>query len=188
MDARSMTATRALYLLPALVFVVIAGYFLWGLADPSRDPSAVPSARVGNDILPFELEPVDGTGVPGLSSLDLASGEVTMVNFFASWCVPCRAEHPFLMRLAEEGMVRLVGINYTDRPQAAVQWLEELGNPYSHIGSDLSGRAGIDWGVSGVPETFIVDGNGKIVHQQIGPIFPEILENEILPLIEDLRG
>jgi len=183
-----MTTTRALYLLPVVVFAVVAGYFLWGLADPSRDPRAVPSARVGNDILPFELAPVEGTGVPGLSSSDLASGEVTLVNFFASWCVPCRAEHPLLMQLAEEGTIRLVGINYKDRPEDAVQWLEELGNPYTQIGSDLNGRAGIDWGVSGVPETFIVDGNGGIRHQQIGPIFPEILEKEILPLIEELGG
>ena len=183
-----MTATRALYLLPALLFAVIAGYFLWGLADPNRNPREVPSARVGTTVLPFELAPVAGTGVPGLTSGDLADGQVTLVNFFASWCIPCRAEHPLLMELAEQGTVRLVGINYKDKPEAAVQWLEELGNPYSHIGSDLSGRAGIDWGLSGVPETFIVDGEGRIRHQQIGPILPNILEQEILPVVEELKG
>ncbi|MGF1611843.1 MAG: DsbE family thiol:disulfide interchange protein [Kiloniellales bacterium] len=178
---------RLLYFLPVLIFAVVAGYFLWGL-DPARDPRAVPSARVGTAVTPFELPPLDGSAIPGLSSADLADGQVTLVNFFASWCVPCRAEHPLLMQLAAGGTLRLVGINYKDAPADASKWLDELGNPYDRIGADRDGRAGIDWGVSGVPETFIVDRQGVIRHQHIGPVMPRDLERKILPLVEELGG
>lgn len=175
---------RVLFFVPVVIFAVLAAYFVWGL-NPERNPREIPSARVGQDILPFELAPVEGMTVPGLNSANLTGEGVTLVNFFASWCIPCRAEHPLLMELAERGELRLVGINYKDKAGAARAWLDELGNPYSRIGADLSGRVGIDWGVSGVPETFIVDGNGKILHQQIGPITPQVLEEEILPLAEN---
>lgn len=178
---------RLLYFLPVLVFAVIAGYFVWGL-NPERNPREVPSARVGKTVAPFELPPIDGSTVPGLSSADLADGQVTLVNFFASWCVPCKAEHPLLMQLAESGKLRLVGINYKDKPDDAKKWLADLGNPYDRIGADRDGRIGIDWGVSGVPETFIVDGQGVVRHQQIGPIMPRDLDEEILPLVEELGG
>ena len=103
-----------------------------------------------------------------------------------AWCLPCRVEHPLLMQLAASGKVRLVGINYKDAPAAADKYLADLGNPYSRIGADRNGRVGIDWGVSGVPETFIVDGKGTIRHQKIGPIAPSDLEDEILPLVKEL--
>ncbi|MCG8355881.1 MAG: DsbE family thiol:disulfide interchange protein [Kiloniellales bacterium] len=177
---------RLLFLLPALVFAVIAGYFLWGLTDPDHNPRQVPSALVGKPVPDFDLPPVAGVEVPGLATADLAEGPVTLVNFFASWCVPCRAEHPIFMRLAEEGRVRMVGINYRDKPEDAATWLAELGNPYERIGADAKARAGIDWGVSGVPETFVVDRAGQIRYQHIGPILPKDLEQTLLPLIEGL--
>jgi len=180
-----MTSKRALFLLPALIFAVIVGYFVWGL-NPERDPSQVPSALIDKPVPAFDLAALDGTGKPGLNSADLADGRVTLVNFFASWCLPCRAEHPLLMRLAEEQRVRLVAINYKDEAANAVQWLSSLGDPYSRIGVDRSGRTAIDWGVSGVPETFVVDAEGRIRYQHIGPIHPQQLEATLLPLIDSL--
>ncbi len=180
-----MTSKRALFLLPALIFAVIVGYFLWGL-NPARNPSQVPSALIDKPVPAFELAVLDGSGKPGLNSADLADGRVTLVNFFASWCLPCRAEHPLLMRLAQEERVRLVAINYKDKGADAVQWLSSLGDPYSRIGVDRNGRTAIDWGVSGVPETFVVDAEGRIRYQHIGPIHPSQLEDILLPLIDSL--
>ena len=117
------------------------------------------------------MEPVAGTTTPGLSTDDIKGMEgIKLLNVFASWCGPCRAEHPILTRLAEEDGITLIGINYKDKPEAAAQWLEELGNPYVAIGSDYSGRAGIDLGISGVPETFIIDADGIIRHRFAGPV------------------
>lgn len=183
--AEAMTSKRALYLLPALIFAVIAGYFVWGL-NPARDPSQVPSALIEKPVPAFDLGPLEGTGKPGLKTADLSDGQVTLVNFFASWCLPCRAEHPLLMGLAEDQRVRLVAINYKDEAANAAQWLSSLGDPYARIGVDRSGRTAIDWGVSGVPETFVIDGEGRIRYQHIGPIHPSQLEDTILPLIESL--
>ena len=180
--------TRLLYLLPVLVFAVIAGYFVWGLTDPERNPSEVPSAMVGQPVPDFVLPAVAGLDLPGVATADLKDGRPTLVNFFASWCVPCRAEHPLLMDLAEEGELRLVGINYRDAPADAVAWLAELGNPYERIGADDKARTGIDFGVSGVPETFVIDREGRIRYQEIGPLTTEILEERLRPLIEELGG
>jgi cytochrome c biogenesis protein CcmG/thiol:disulfide interchange protein DsbE len=156
--------------LPLLIALAIGGALLWGLGA-GRDPSAIPSILISQPVPEFDLPPVPGTGVPGLSAADLgAAGGPVLVNVFASWCVPCRAEHAVLSRMAREDGVRLMGINYKDEPGDALAWLEELGNPYERIGSDLSGRAGIEWGISGVPETFVVDGAGTVVHRQVGPI------------------
>ena len=177
---------RRLYLLPAVIFAVVVGYFLWGLVS-GRDPRAVPSALVDKPVPQFDLPPLEGTGVPGLATADLANGEVTLVNLFASWCLPCRAEHPLLMELAEGTSVRLVGINYRDDPAAGARWLAELGNPYARIGVDAAGRAAIEWGSSGVPETFVIDRDGRVRYQHIGPIHPSELEQKILPLVEALE-
>jgi cytochrome c biogenesis protein CcmG/thiol:disulfide interchange protein DsbE len=176
---------RLLFLLPALIFAVIAGYFLWGLA-PDRDPSAVPSVMVDRPTPTFDLPAVPGLGVPGLSTADLAAGEVVMVNFFASWCVPCRAEHPYLTALAERSGVPLYGINHRDKPEDAVAWLAELGNPYRRVGAD-AGRGAVEWGVTGVPETFIVDGAGRIRYHHRGPLVPAVIEREVEPLLRALR-
>lgn len=178
-------ARRAIFLLPLLFFVLLAGYFLWGL-NPSRNPNLIPSALIDKPVPAFELPPIEGFDRPGLATADLTDGQVALVNFFASWCIPCRAEHPLLMKLAESGKVRVVGVNYRDRPEDARRWLGQWGNPYGRVGSDLRGRTGIDFGVSGVPETFIVDASGRIRHQHIGPIMPQDLEDEILPLVEGL--
>ena len=178
-------AKRLLYLLPVLIFVVISGYFVWGLVW-APDPRTVPSAMIDKPVPEFDLPPLEGTGLPGLATADLKTGEVTLVNIFASWCIPCRVEHPLLMELAKDPAIRLMGIDYRDRPEDAVQWLAALGNPYRRIGVDTNGRNAIEWGSAGVPETFIIDRTGKIRYQHIGPIHPHELKGTILPLIEAL--
>jgi cytochrome c biogenesis protein CcmG, thiol:disulfide interchange protein DsbE len=172
---------RFLLLLPLVVFVALAAVFLIRL-EAGGDPDAIPSALVGKPAPPFDLPPLEGTGLPGLATADL-KGQVTVVNVFASWCGPCRLEHPQLIELAKDDRIRLVGINYKDVTANAVGFLDELGNPYAAIGVDSNGRAAIDWGVYGVPETFIVDADGIIRHKQIGPIDEAVLQSTILPAI-----
>ncbi len=170
---------------PVLVFAVVAAYFLWGL-DPTRDPRAVPSVMIDKPVPEFALPAIEGMDGPGLTSDDLKTGEVTLVNFFASWCLPCRAEHFFLTELAEKHGVRLVGINYKNDPLDARAFLAELGNPYRQIGADADGRVGIDWGVYGLPETFIVDGTGRIRYRHVGAIDAHAMNAIIRPLIMEL--
>ena len=176
---------RVLFLLPLLLFALVAGYFLWGLVS-DRDPSLVPSAMIDKPAPAFDMPPIEGYDLPGLATADLKTGEVSLVNFFASWCLPCRVEHPFLMEVSEAGAVRVLGIAYRDRPEDTRRWLGEFGNPYARIGADPRGRISIDFGVSGVPETFVVDGEGRIRYQHIGPILAEDMEEKILPLVEEL--
>ena len=177
-------ARRALYLVPLLLFALVAGYFLWGLAS-DRNPNLVPSALIDKPAPAFDLPPLDGLGRPGLATADLQNGGVALVNFFASWCLPCRAEHPLLMDLAESG-VRVLGIDFRDSPEDARRWLGQSGNPYERIGVDERGRTSIDFGVSGVPETFVIDREGRIRYQHIGPLMARDIEDKILPLIESL--
>lgn len=178
-------ARRTLFLLPLALFALVAGYFLWGLVM-GRDPSIVPSAMIDKPVPAFDLPPVDGLGRPGLAAADLRNGKVAVVNFFASWCYPCRVEHPLVMELAKSGEVRVLGINFRDRPEDARRWLGQFGNPYERVGDDDRGRTGIDFGVSGVPETFIIDRKGKIRYQFIGPLTADDLEHKIKPLIKTL--
>jgi cytochrome c biogenesis protein CcmG, thiol:disulfide interchange protein DsbE len=185
--ATTMALRRLFYLAPVLVFLVVAGYFLWGL-NPERDPRVLPSVLIDKPAPEFAAAPLAGMPVPGLSTADLRTGQVSLVNVFASWCIPCRAEHPLLMDLARSGEVAIFGLNYKNKPEEAVAWLEELGNPYTRIGTDEKGRIGIDWGVSGVPETFVIDGAGRIRYRHWGPIDKSAMEQIILPLIEELRG
>ena len=124
---------------------------------------------------------------PGLATADLKAGQVVLVNFFASWCVPCRAEHPVLMALKKRGIVPIYGINYKNKADEARGWLNELGDPYTRLGADENGRVGIDWGITGVPETFVVDGGGRIRYRQWGPIDGKALEEKILPVIRKLQ-
>ena len=161
---------RLLLALPALVALTVGGFLFWGL-NPDRDPNAVPSALLMGPVPEFDLPPVAGTGTPGLAAADLReAGEPVLVNVFASWCVPCRAEHAVLTRMVRQDSLRLMGLNFQDEPEAAAAWLAELGNPYERIGSDREGRVGIDWAISGVPETFVVDGGGTITYRHVGPI------------------
>ncbi|NNK77219.1 MAG: DsbE family thiol:disulfide interchange protein [Litoreibacter sp.] len=161
---------RILTLLPIVIVAILGGFFYWGLSG-DRDPSSIPSVLVSQPVPVFDLPPLEGVESPGLSQTDLQdAGELTLVNFFASWCGPCRAEHAVLTRMQREQGFRLVAINYKDKPEDAARWLKNLGNPYSAIGADVSGRAGIEWGISGVPETFIIDADGTVVHRFAGPI------------------
>lgn len=180
MSARSLLAT-----LPIALFVLLALLLGFGLRG---DPSKIPSPLIGKPAPEFSLPALEGVQLPGISRADLAEGGVTVVNVFASWCVPCRDEHPVLTKLAETGKARLVGINYKDNPANARQFLESLGNPYDAIGADAAGRATVDWGVYGVPETFIVDGKGIIRHKHVGPLTEDMLASEILPAIEKARN
>jgi cytochrome c biogenesis protein CcmG/thiol:disulfide interchange protein DsbE len=167
---------RPLHLLPALAFLALAVLFLFRLY--SGDPSKVPSALIGRPVPSFALEPLpgvtrDGQPLPGLATGDLKAGRVTVVNVWASWCAPCRQEHPALTELAKDRSIRVVGINYKDAPENARRFLGAFGNPFSAVGVDANGRAAIDWGVYGVPETFIVGADGTIRYKHIGPITPD---------------
>ncbi len=175
--------TRVLLsLIPVALFGAIAVYFGIGL---QRDSRILPSALIDQAVPEFEL-PALVDGKPGLDSAAL-QGEVALVNVFASWCIPCRYEHPLLMRLTEDGTVTVHGINWKDKPEDARKWLDELGDPYARIGIDQNGRIGIDWGFYGVPETYLVDAGGRIRYKYVGPMNQELLDQTILPLIEKLR-
>ena len=160
---------RLLFAVPLVLAVVIGAFALWGLSG-GRDPSEIPSALISKPVPEFELPSVEGVDTPGLSAADLQGQGLTLVNVFASWCGPCRAEHPVLTRMVEDQGLRIVAMNYKDKSEAAADWLDELGNPYARIGWDYSGRVGIDWGVTGVPETFIVDNQGTVLHRFPGPV------------------
>lgn len=174
-----------LFALPALVFAAIAGVFLWGL-QPGRDPHKLPSVLIDRPVPQFDLATIQGYDKEGLSSALLQGPGVKLVNVFASWCIPCKAEHPLLMELAAEGRVPIYGINYKDKPEDARRWLAELGDPFAAIGADESGRVGIDWGVYGVPETFVIDGTGRIRYRHVGPLYPETLDELLRPMIAEL--
>lgn len=166
-------------ILPPAIFVGIAVMFVWGMNRD--DPNALPSAFEGRPAPAVALAPLGDQ--PVFADADLRDGRVKLVNFWASWCAPCRVEHPNLERLADEG-VTILGVNYKDKPAAALGFLAELGNPYAKIGADESGRMGIDWGLYGVPETFVIDGTGKVVLRFPGPVTAQILETEIRPAME----
>jgi len=182
-QAEAISRRRVLYAVPAVGFAGLAVVFAWGIG---RDPSQLPSPLVGKAVPTFSLPPVEGRTL-GLSSADLR-GEVSLVNVFASWCVACRAEHPLFMRLARDKAVPIHGLNYKDRPEDAARWLNTLGDPYTRTGADRDGRVAIDWGVYGVPETFVVGADGRIAYKQIGPVTEQALTETILPLVARLRG
>lgn len=158
--------------LPLAVAAVLAAVFLWALYS-GRDPSVVPSPLIGKPAPAFRVPSLMGGN--GITEAEF-KGRVTVLNVFASWCLPCRAEHPMLTALARDGKAWMVGLNYKDKPEDARAWLKEFGNPYDRIGVDRTGRTAIDWGVYGVPETFIIDKSGRIRHKQVGPITPEQLD------------
>jgi cytochrome c biogenesis protein CcmG, thiol:disulfide interchange protein DsbE len=177
-----LSRRQLLLALPAAGFAGLAGLFVWGL---SRDPARLPSNLIGREVPEFSLPPVQGRTLD-LSSSDL-KGQVSLVNFFASWCVPCRLEHPFFLEISRKSIVPLHGINYKDTPENAAQWLNTLGDPYARTGADLEGRVGIDWGVYGIPETFVVGADGRIAHRHIGQLTRQALDETILPLVNRLQ-
>ncbi len=185
-----MMSRRLLFLLPALLFAGLVAYLAYALR-PERDPSAVPSALIDKPAPEFDLPPLHD-GQPGLARADLTAadlaGKPVLVNFFASWCVPCRAEHPLLMELSQMSGITLYGIAYKDKPEAATSFLAELGDPFDRVAQDADGRTAIDFGVYGVPETYVIDGQGRIRFRQVGPLYPEMLETELLPLLAELGG
>ena len=168
--------------IPLAVFLVMAVFLGVGL---TMNPSDIPSPLIGKPVPQFSLPPVQGRTL-GLATADL-KGQVALVNVFASWCVACREEHPLLLDLGRKGIVPIHGLNYKDKPDDAQAWLDELGDPYTRTWADISGRVAIDWGVYGVPETFVVDRNGIIAYKHIGAMTPQILKDTILPLIRDLQ-
>lgn len=166
----------ALVLLPVVIFAALALLFLDRLF--SGDPQKLPSALIGRPAPAFSLPALsgltrDGAPVPGFDDRALRQGRVTLVNVFASWCAPCHAEHPLLMELARDSRFGIVGINQKDQPSNALAFLDGKGNPYTAVGVDPSGRASIEWGVYGVPETFVVRGDGSIAAKLVGPITPQ---------------
>lgn len=175
--------SRVLVLLPLVITATLGALFYWGLRDQD---DALPSALLGQSVPEFSLPPIGGGG-EGLSTADL-HGEVSVVNVWASWCAPCREEMPLLVEIANAGTVRIHGINYKDDPEAALAFLEEVGDPYTRIGADRSGRAGLDWGVYGLPETFVVDAEGRIALKHVGPFDRTILEEKILPVVARLKA
>lgn len=181
-DAAGWPPRFAVYV-PLAVFLGLAVLFAYGL---TMNASELPSVLIGKQVPEFTLPPVEGRQL-GLSASDL-KGEVSLLNVFASWCTECRREHPVFMRLQAENVVPVHGLNYKDKPEDARNWLDELGDPYTRTGADISGRVGIDFGVYGVPETFIVDRDGVIVHKHIGAVSERALKETILPLIEKLRA
>jgi cytochrome c biogenesis protein CcmG/thiol:disulfide interchange protein DsbE len=149
-----------------------------------RDPQTLPSVLIDKPAPSFALPPLPGRDERGFSRSDLG-GEPMLVNVFASWCVPCRVEHPVLEQLARDGVV-IHAINYKDAPEDALAFLRALGDPFTRIGADRQGRAAIDWGVYGVPETFVIDRQGRIRYRHVGPLQPRDLERTIRPLLAEL--
>jgi len=172
--------------LPVLIFLVLAGVFGYRLVKIGQgdSPSAIPSVMIDKPAPQFDLPPLYD-GKAGLSTAGL-QGRVTLVNFFASWCIPCRAEHPLLAGLTGKGFV-LVGVNYKDKPEDAKAWLDRLGNPYDVLVADRPGQTGIDFGVYGVPESYLIDKQGRIRFKQTGPFTPETIEKDLLPRVAELN-
>lgn len=168
--------------LPLVLFLALAAVFLAQLLS-GRDTSVVPSALIGKPAPETKLPPLEGVGLPPLDSSAFA-GKVTLVNVWASWCAPCRAEHPVLMELARDERIVIAGLNYKDRPENARRFLGELGNPFDAIGVDQAGRDTIDWGVYGVPETFLVGPDGTILYKHVGPLTPQSVASELMPAID----
>lgn len=182
-----------IFFLPLLVIIILFGWFYSQLRY-GRDPSLVPSVLIGKPIPQFRL-PLLHLGaetqaainpVQELTDKDLPQGQWTLINYFASWCVPCRVEQPFLAQLARErvGRLTMLGIAYKDKPEAAKRFLDETGNPFSQVALDETGKAALEWGLYGVPETYLIDGNGIIRYKHTGPLTEEAIAKDITPLLD----
>jgi len=185
-ESTGRSNNRVLVLLPLVAFLGLAALLFVRLG--AGDASRIPSALIGHEAPATEPPPVtglerDGKPIPGIAPTDF-TGAVTVLNVWASWCVPCHDEAPLLMQLARDSRIRLVGINYKDQPDNARRFLGRYGNPFAASGTDANGRAAIEWGVYGVPETFIVGRDGKIAYKLVGPITPENIERVLRPEIE----
>jgi len=181
---------RLVLLLPLIFFLALAALFLIRLG--SGDPNRIPSALIGRPAPMTSLPPVpglerDGKPLPGLDPAEF-QGRVSLVNVWASWCVPCHDEVPFLQQLAQDARIRLVGIDYKDQPDNARRFLNRYGNPFAASGADENGRAAIEWGVYGVPETFVVGRDGRIAYKLVGPINAENFERVLLPELHKALG
>ena len=186
--AHAPKRSNVLRLIPVAIFLVMAAVFAFALR--SGDPSKLPSALIGKQAPKLTLAPIeglqkDGTPFPGLDANALVTGKPVVVNFWASWCAPCVAEHPLLVKMVKDTGVNLVGINHKDQAVNARRFLARYGNPYTAIGTDGDGRAAIEWGVYGMPETFVVDGQGTIVYKHVGPISEESLASKVIPAIKN---
>ncbi|MDH4061684.1 MAG: DsbE family thiol:disulfide interchange protein [Aquincola sp.] len=171
------------YLIPLIVFVLMAGFLAVGL---KLNPREVPSPLIDKPAPAFNLPQLNDPAVK--IAAEQMKGQVWVLNVFASWCTPCLAEHPYVTQLAQQSGVKVVGLNYKDRAEDAKGWLRKHGDPYSTIVVDADGRVGIDYGVYGVPETFVIDKQGVIRHKQIGPMTPDALKDDILPLVAKLKN
>lgn len=175
---------------PIAIFAVVAAFFAYALT--SGDPSKLPSALIGKPVPQSTFPAVEGLQddkgpVDGFTSADLASGKVTVVNFWASWCGPCVEEHPLLTDLATAAQVDVFGVNYKDQATAARRFIGRYGNPFKAIGTDLNGRTAIEWGVYGMPETFVISPNGQIAYKHVGPLTAQSIEERLIPAIEKAR-
>jgi cytochrome c biogenesis protein CcmG, thiol:disulfide interchange protein DsbE len=179
-----MTRRHAIALIPLACATALAMLFFYGLR-PARNPQEIKSILIDKPAPAFDLPSLDGKR---LTNADLAQNRIVIVNFFASWCVPCRAEHPQLMQLAKRHNIPVYGIAWRDSSTNAADFLKQLGNPYTAVGVDTSGRMGIDWGVAGVPESFILTADGKIGFRHWGDIRAEHIEERLLPIIRELEA
>ena len=179
---------KLLFALPLLI-VAILGVFLAMGIQPDRNPGIIPSALIGKQIPDFDLPAIEGLETGGLRSVDFEQVEdLQIVNFFASWCVPCRAEHKVLGDLARREGLPLLGVNYKDKPEDATRWLQQLGNPYAAIGADITGRVAINWGITGVPETLIVGAKGKVLYHHRGPVVNATAVTEFTDALKKARA
>ena len=183
-DPNSEETPRRIWLrmVPLAVALLIGGFLFVGL---NLRPKEIPSVLIGKDVPTFDLPALPGRP-KGLKSADL-KGQVSLVNVFASWCVSCRAQHPLFLKLKAQNIVPVHGLNYKDEGPAAIGWLQRYGDPYDRVGADLNGRVGIDWGVYGVPETFLISAEGRIVCKHIGPVMERDLQEKLLPAITALQ-
>lgn len=182
---------RRILIVPGLVVAALTGLFYFALKK--GDPSKIPSALIGKPVPQVTFIPVEGlveagNPVPAFDPKTLAGGTPTVVNFWASWCLPCVDEHPLLIELAKRTGVTIVGVNYKDQPVNARRFLSRYGNPFKAVGADPAGSGAIEWGVYGMPETFVVDGRGIIVYKHVGPISPEALEKRMIPAVEAAKA
>lgn len=175
---------------PVLIFGAVAGLFAFALR--SGDPSRLPSAFIGKPAPSLQLATLeglsDGKPIPAFDNAKLASGKVSIVNYWASWCAPCVQEHPLLLDLKDKAGIDVYGVNYKDSPDDAIRFLGRYGNPYTAVGTDTTGRNGIEWGVYGTPETFVINGRGQIVYKHIGPISEQSLATQLMPAIEKAKA